>query len=331
MTTSRREFLSQMTAIGSFPAFARPRPLGNPRAGGEGGRAAEGGPDSTGPVVGYMVYGYRQLGIVDQISALRDRAFLGVGFHTEPVLAPLRAFNPFAASVEEVNRLRSVLTGFRKVEVHGPYSDWDISLVSPNPRIRRASLDELERHIDFAAYIGASVFTTHPGETSSHVSASEQLKRLEDSMQKLAQMAQTRRLLVCVETSDILVDTSNVHVFDSVKGDFFGMTMDTGHISFHLPGAEPGYASYGSIEGFIAAQGDTIRHVHVNDYNAKRDHIGIGQGQLPLRQVLAALHRGNYRGFLDMEVDPAVAPVEEMPAERDSIQKTINEIWTEES
>jgi sugar phosphate isomerase/epimerase len=282
-------------------------------------------------MVGVMVYGYRQLDIVDQISVMRDRGFLGVGFHTEPVLAPLRAFDPFAASMEEVNRLRSVLSGFQKVEVHGPYSDWDVSLVSPNPGIRRTSLEELERHIDFAAYIGASVFTAHSGETSAPVSVSEKLKLLEYSMQRLAQIAQTRRLLVCIETSDILVNTSNVHVFDSVKCDFFGMTMDTGHISFHLPGTEPGYAPYGSIEGFIAAQSDKIRHVHVNDYNAQRDHIGIGQGQLPLRQMLAALHRGNYRGFLDMEVNPKVAPVEEMPAERDSIQRLINEIWVDGS
>jgi len=331
MTTSRREFLSQMTALGSFSALAGPGTLGNPSADGDGGNVAAGRPDSALPVVGYMVYGYNRLGIVDQISAMRDRGFLGVGFHTEPVLSPLRAFDPCTASLQEVKRLRSALAGFRKVEVHGPYSDWDISLVSPNPGIRRTSLEELERHIDFAAYIGASVFTTHPGGTSSPVSVSERLKLLEDSMQRLAQIAQTRRLLVCVETSDILVDTSNVRVFDSVKCDFFGMTMDTGHISFHLPGAEPGYASYGSIEGFIAAQGNEIRHVHLNDYNAKRDHIGIGQGQLPLRQVLAALHRGNYRGFFDMEVDPTVAPVEQMPAERDSIQKIINEIWIDGS
>jgi sugar phosphate isomerase/epimerase len=327
MTASRREFLFRMTALGYFSAVAGRGAPENPNVDGDGGKVAAGLPGSARPVVGYMVYGYNRLGIVDQISAMRDRGFLGIGFHTEPVLSPLRAFNPFTASLQEVTRLRSVLSGFRKVEVHGPYSDWDISLVSPNPGIRRTSLEELERHIDFAAYIGASVFTTHPGVTSSPVSASEQLKLLEDSMQRLAQIAQTRRLLVCVETSDILLDVSKVYVFDSVKCDFFGMTMDTGHISFHLPGAEPGYAFYGSFEGYIAAQADKIRHVHLNDYNAKRDHLGIGQGQLPLRQVLVALHRGNYRGFFDMEVDPNVAPVEQMPAERDSIQEITNEIW----
>jgi sugar phosphate isomerase/epimerase len=331
MTTSRRDFLSQMTALGSWPALGGPGGHGNPRANGYAEKVADRLPDSAPPVVGLMVYGYRQLGIVDQISAMRDRGFLGVGFHTEPNLAPLRSFDPFTASIEEVNRLRGVLSGFRKVEVHGPYSDWDISLVSPNPAIRRTSLEDLERHIDFAADLGASVFTAHPGETSAPVSLSEHLKLLEDSMQRLAQFALARRLLVCIETSDILVNTSNVHVFDSVKSDFFGMTMDTGHISFHLPGAEPGLAPYGSIEGFIAAHGDKIRHVHVNDYNALRDHIGIGQGQLPLRQLLAALHRANYRGFLDMEVNPTVAPVEEMPAERDLIQKIIDKTWVNSS
>jgi sugar phosphate isomerase/epimerase len=315
-----------MAAFGSLSAIGKPGEAANP-ANGFTGEAEDRRPDSPGPVVGLMVYGYRQLGIVDQMSAMRDRGFLGVGFHTEPNLAPLRAFDPFTAPIDEVKRLRGVLSGFRKVEVHGPYSDWDISLVSPNPAIRRTSLEDLERHIDFAANIGASVFTAHPGETSAPLSLGEHLKLLEDSMQQLAQIAQGRRLLICIETSDILVNTSNVHVFDSVKSDFLGMTMDTGHISFHLPGAAPGLAPYGSIEGFIAAQGDKIRHVHVNDYNAQRDHIGIGQGQLPLRQLLAALHGGNYRGFLDMEVNPTVAPVEEMPAERDLIQKIIDETW----
>jgi len=326
MTVSRRELI-QMTVLGPLSAIAGPGVLGNSSVEGNSRKVAAGRDDSARPVVGYMVYGSGRLDVVDQISAMRDRGFLGIGFHAEPVLSPLRAFNPFTASQQEARRLRSVLSGFRKVEVHGPYSDWDVSLVSPNPGIRRTSLEELKRHIDFAAFIGASVFTTHPGETSSPVSVSVRLKLLEDSMQRLAQIAQTRRLLVCVETADILRDTSNVRVFDSVKCDFLGMTMDTGHISFHPPGAEPGYAPYGSIEGFIKAWGKRIRHVHLNDYNSKRDHIGIGQGELPLRGVLAALHDVGYRGFFDMEVDPAVVPAQEMPGERDLVRKVINEIW----
>lgn len=284
--------------------------------------------ESGPPVVGYMAYGRGELGIIDQIAAIRDSGFLAVGFHSEPCLAPRRAFDPFTASSQEIEKLRQVLSAFRKVEVHGPYSDWDISLVSPNPMIRRASLDDLERHIDFATYIAASVFTTHPGTTSVPSSLDERLERLTDSLHVLARIAEKRRLLVCVETSDILVDTGNVRVFEAVKSDYLGITMDTGHISLRGHGEKPGYAPYGSIEGFIGAWGKQIRHVHLNDYNSKRDHIRIGQGELPLRSVLAALHRADYHGFLDMEVDPLESPAQSAPAERDLVRSLIGEIWT---
>jgi sugar phosphate isomerase/epimerase len=274
-----------------------------------------------------MVYGRRELGIIDQIAAIRDNGFLAVGFHSEPCLAPQRAFDPFTASPQEIEKLRQVLSAFRRVEVHGPYSDWDISLVSPNPTIRRASLRDLERHIDFATYIGASVFTAHPGITSVPSSLDERLERLTDSLHVLAQIAEKRRLLVCVETSDILVHTANLRVFDSVKSDYLGITMDTGHISLQEHGEKPGYSPYGSIEGFIKTWGKQIRHVHLNDYNSKRDHIRIGQGELPLPSVLAALHRADFHGFFEMEVDPVESPAQDAPAERDLVQSLIGEIW----
>jgi sugar phosphate isomerase/epimerase len=292
-------------------------------------RSSQAGVDK--PVVGYMVYGGpgEHKGIPDQIAGLRDKGFLGVGFHSEPPLAPQRSFDPFTASPQEVKRLQSILSSFKRVEVHGPYSDWDISLVSPNPAIRKASLADLERHIDFAESVGASVFTAHPGKTSVPSPVNERLERLTDSLHALAEMAEKRRFLVCVETSDILINTSHLRVFDAVKSDYLGNTMDTGHISFHWPGEkEVGYAPYGSIEGFIKAWGKRIRHVHVNDYNSKRDHIGVGQGQLPLRGVLTALHSVGYRGFLDMEVDPTVVPAQEAPEERDLVEKLIDEIWS---
>ena len=232
--------------------------------------------ESGSPIVGYMVYGRGELGIIDQIAAMRASGFLAVGFHSEPCLAPWRAFDPFAASPQEIEKLRQILSAFLRVEVHGPYSDWDISLVSPNPLIRRASIDDLERHIDFAADIGASVFTAHPGITSVPSSLDERLGRLTDSLHVLAQIAPKRGLLVCVETSDILVHTNNLRVFEAVTSDYLGITMDTGHISLQEHGEKPGYTPYGSIGGFIKAWGNQIRHVHLNDYNSKRDHLRIG-------------------------------------------------------
>jgi sugar phosphate isomerase/epimerase len=328
---SRRRFLTQTGAMLPAAVAGVRGAIGKAGTGNIGSGIGSDQATRVRPVVGYMVYGGpgEHRGITDQITELRDKGFLGVGFHSEPSLAPQRTFDPFTASPQETKRLQNVLSGFKKVEVHGPYSDWDISLVSPNPAIRNASLADLERHIDFAEYVGASVFTVHPGKTSVPSSVNERLKRLTDSLHALAEMAEKRRFLVCVETSDILINTAHMHVFDAVKSDYLGSTMDTGHISFHgLAEKEVGFAPYGSIEGFIKVWGKRIRHVHVNDYNSKRDHIGIGQGKLPLRGVLTALRGVGYQGFLDMEVDPLVVPAQQAPEERDLVQKIVNEIWS---
>jgi sugar phosphate isomerase/epimerase len=278
-----------------------------------------------------MVYGRDHMDLVDQIAALGESGFRGVGFHTAPSLAPFRAFDPFRASPNAIDRLRRVLAGFKKIEVHGPFSDWDVSLVSPNSTVRSASLGELKQHIDFAAHIGASVFTAHPGKTSAPVPPEEQLDRLRESLQQLAEIAEARGFLVCVETADILANTSNLRCFEGIQCPYLGITMDTGHISFHPPGTKPGYAPHSSIEEFVQAWGRHIKHVHVNDYNSERDHIGIGQGELPLKGVLGALHRVGYQGFFDMEVDPVVVPAKDMPVERDLLERLIAETWNDAS
>jgi sugar phosphate isomerase/epimerase len=278
-----------------------------------------------------MVYGRDHLDVIDQIAATRRDGFRAVGFHTAPSLAPFRAFDPFHASQDSIKRLRKVLSGFEKIEVHGPFSDWDVSLVSPNPAIRRTSLDDLRQHIDFAIFVGASVFTAHPGITSAPIPAEGQIDRLRESLHQLAEIAETRSFLICVETADILATTSNLRVFEDIQSAYLGVTMDTGHIAFRSPGMKPGYAPYKSIKEFVQATGQRIKHVHLNDYNSRRDHIGIGQGELPLKEVLGALHGVGYHGFFEMEVDPNLVPAGDMPAEREFVDKLIAESWNEAS
>jgi len=315
---TRRQFLYNAGTLAGASATA-----GAARAG----QSIAAPPNSAPPPVGYVVYGRDHLDVVEQIAALRRDRFSAVGFHTAPSLAPSRAFDPFSASSDSVERLRCALSGFKKVEVHGPFSDWDISLVSPNLAVTDASLHELERHIQFAKSVGASVFTTHPGTTAAPISPESQLGRLRDSLERLAEIGRANGLLICVETADILVNAPNLRVFDGINSDYLGITLDTGHVSLHAAGITPGYAPYRSIEECIAALGRHIRHVHLNDYNSKRDHIGIGQGELPLKGVLAALHRGGYQGFFDMEVDPTLVPAENMPAQRKLVEGLLAEVW----
>jgi sugar phosphate isomerase/epimerase len=322
---TRREFLG---AIGSA-AFAST------------GRATVGSERGTvplGPPVGYAVYGNGKMDIADQILALRDRGFTAVQFEASPALAPHQTLDVSKFGVTGFKRLRSALSGFQKVEVHGPFSDWDISLVSPNSDIRRASLQVLERSILFAASIGADVFTTHPGVTHAPVATEEQIKLLTDSLYQLARIGERRKFLVCVETAELTANTANVRAFAPIQSDFLGITLDTGHISFwgalpHPLRGRHGYDAYGSVAGFIKAWGKRIRHVHLNDYNSTEDHIGVGTGQLPLEQVLTALHQANYQGFFVMEIKTNVVPPDsrELIVERNHVQELVNRIWARSS
>ena len=84
---------------------------------------------------------------------------------------------------------------------------------------------------------------------------------------------------------------------------------------------DQGMLTYHNCEPFadaIQAQAKWIRHVHVKDHilslNRRRVATVVGKGQLPWHQIVPALHRHGYGGFLSLEYETRWFPyVGEIP------------------
>lgn len=58
------------------------------------------------------------------------------------------------------------------------------------------------------------------------------------------------------------------------------------------------------IVGAFGVLRDRVQHVHLSDYGGGREHLVVGQGDLPLDLFLLALHEANYDRVLTVELAP---------------------------
>ena len=91
---------------------------------------------------------------------------------------------------------------------------------------------------------------------------------------------------------------------DEIGHSHLGLLLDT----FHMNIEEPTYA--GSIEQVMAA--GQLWHIHLGDSN----RLPPGQGHIPFGDIIAALRKSGYDGYLSAELFPRPDPDARPPRRR---------------
>jgi sugar phosphate isomerase/epimerase len=267
--------------------------------------------------IGCMVWQIADLNLEfwSQIEWIRQHGFDEVSFHTCTYLGDGAGIEPDATDPDLVGRLRHATRGFQEVDIHAPFDNYDVCLVSPNPLIREASIRTLERTIRFAQALGASSVTLHAGNSRAPLTAQACREHLAESVASLASLGQETGVRLALEL------TSDYDLVPQHGGEYVGLTIDTGHVSFDH-GA--GYREFGSIGGLIRRFAPQIFHLHIHDYDGTHDHLALGKGTIDFGSIILALKEIGYRNSLCLELNPRRNSVAELLASRDRLRELVS-------
>jgi sugar phosphate isomerase/epimerase len=270
-------------------------------------------------IIGKMVWRIGDIvDLFEQIDWIRENGFRGLCFHTSPGKeGEWQGFCPFDRSEAEILQLQEAASSFETVDVHAPFTPYDIFLAARNPRVLETCLKEIEQAIWLADRVGVETVTVHADVTPGLKGSPEARDVMLESLKRLGEAAARSDVLIGVELTrdyEIVRETGLPNV---------GLTVDVGHIS---AGDGAGYAEYGSIGGLIKAFPDRVFAMHLHDYDGRHDHLEVGQGSIDFEDVISALYEIGYGGSLMLEISPDRNPPEAILRSRDRLQELIERL-----
>lgn len=217
-------------------------------------------------------------------------------------------------SAQERAAVRAALRPFRKVDFHAPFQNtFDLSLVSANPLLRRMTIEEIRMILEFASEFGEqSVVTCHSGWATFGETPEETETHLIESLQQLSELAVRAGVRIGMEVADWFMPADRFGLIEELDLPRVGITLDTGHISFVEDG-RPMYENFGTIGGFIEHFGGLLFHVHIHDFDGRRDHLPIGNGSIDFERLFDSLGRIGYEGAVSLEMNSGFVTLDEIP------------------
>jgi len=128
------------------------------------------------------------------------------------------------------------------------------------------------------------------------VALSDNEPLVQQNLQALLPLAQEKNVTILLKSSGIYSDTARLRrLLDSFACDELAVLWDV-----HHP-----YRDYGeSADTTIKNLGDYVRHVHLRDSDDTGDYNLIGEGTMPIQDIMRALSSVNYDGYISLEWKP---------------------------
>lgn len=173
-----------------------------------------------------------------------------------------------------------------------PCIDSIIDIGSPDTE---AVKRELEYYIIRAAAIGSPYVRVRSAESEDECISERTIKNLEN----ILPFAEKNGIIILIETAGYYSDTSRLRdVLNHFSCDNIAALWDLNH-PFRNHGE--------SAETTIQNLGAYTKHIHIKDsemVNGSLEYRLIGQGSLPLDEMINAMRSVNYNGFISLEWDP---------------------------
>jgi sugar phosphate isomerase/epimerase len=173
---------------------------------------------------------------------------------------------------------------------------------SPDAAERAAQLDHLRQHLDLAADLGAQYVRTFIGQLSPGRTRAEALPAMHEGLRAAAEYAASIGVIVAAESHDDWVRSATVaDIMTAVPHPALRALWDFGNA--FAAGEDP-------AEG-LRLLGPHLGYVHVKDgllSHGEWHLTQLGQGQVPLGQVIQGLLAAGYPGGLTVEWERAWHP-----------------------
>jgi len=128
-------------------------------------------------------------------------------------------------------------------------------------------------------------------------SASDNEENVFNFVKKALPVAEKNNIVILVETVGMYADTSKlIELLNSFASDNLGALWD-----LHYPYREHNE----SPETTVKNLGAYIKHVHMKDSDGENSYNLVGEGSLPISDIMNALRSINFDGFISIEWDPS--------------------------
>jgi sugar phosphate isomerase/epimerase len=193
-----------------------------------------------------------------------------------------------------------------ELTLHASYAD--INIAALNPDVHSRCVDIVKKSLEFAADIGATVVTVHPGNHSvGGIYYLEKVKEINfNSIEKLVQYAKELNVKIGYENLPImpweLLDVGYQPVairefIEKINVDNLGITWDIGHSN----------TTEYSLEEYFNNFKDYLIHLHLHDNNGYGSgwldtHTTVGKGTTNWELLFKLLNQINYQNTCVLEV-----------------------------
>jgi hexulose-6-phosphate isomerase len=210
-----------------------------------------------------------------------------------------------ASTAEDLKRVRGAARA-SGVEILALWASEAVSenwLNHPDPAARARGVEGLKRAIEIAQAMGVGALLTIPGRVGSGarlvVGYDDTWKRSTEEMHKVVPAAAQAKVALCIENvwNKFLVSPLEMRAFvDQFKSPWVQAFFDIGNVM-----------QFGYPEDWILTLGRRVRRVHLKDYklSARAEQgrfVGLLEGDVNWKAVMAALVKVDYRGWLSPEI-----------------------------
>jgi sugar phosphate isomerase/epimerase len=177
-----------------------------------------------------------------------------------------------------------------------------------DPHERAAQLDEGRRFIDLAHELGVPYVRMFGNSLPPEEPREEAMKRVVDGFREMAAHGKEAGVTVLIESHGDFTHSADLEeVLTRVGSDAFALLWDAHH-TFVDGGESPAYT--------WKRLGRWVRHTHLKDSKpegAGRRYVLTGTGEVPVKEQVAVLAKGGYKGFYCFEWEKKWHPEIEEP------------------
>jgi sugar phosphate isomerase/epimerase len=223
------------------------------------------------------------------------------------IIRGLPHFPPENTENYDLKRLKGLIGSYNlNISVHAPF--FDLNLGSVYKEMRKFSVNQFKKCIEFCSEIGADLMVIHPG-YSSLLKIKELYRKAEDefveALREVVDYGVLRGVKVALENmqshyffayklNSLLVLAENI--------ENLGITLDIGH-AFIMKQEEKRPRPEEEIAQEIrTGLRPFLNHVHIHDNRGKRDeHLGLGKGEINFSPIVKALKEIDFEGRIISE------------------------------
>jgi sugar phosphate isomerase/epimerase len=179
---------------------------------------------------------------------------------------------------------------------------WHPSWIEPDPHYRQVRIDHTKRCLTLAKELGAPCITTEPGgPVEKGASWTAALKLFVEMLKPVIEHAEKENVLLLVEPEpDLLIETAEQfeEFMKHMDSPMVGLNFDIGH--FYCVKDEPAPT--------MTRLAKWVKHIHLEDIAATRVHHHLipGEGAIDFAEVLRAVKKIGYQGWITIELYPYV-------------------------